>query len=155
VIAPAIALVLTTLCFVFGFQSASLPVAVALIALGCLGAMIHYGPTVGLIQNLTPVNMRSSTAAVFAMCYALAGTGIGPTFVGYVSDRIAAATLGRPGYLDVCKPGATAPELATVCAEAARSGLIGALTLCVLAYAVAAIFYALASRTLRSDLKAG
>jgi predicted MFS family arabinose efflux permease len=155
VIAPAIALVLTTLCFVAGFRSSGVTMAVALISLGCVGAMIHYGPTVGLIQNLTPVNMRSSTAAVFAMFYALAGTGIGPTFVGFASDRIAASALGQTGYLQLCRPGATAEEMATACAAAARSGLIGALTLCVLAYAVAAIFYALASRTLRADLKAG
>lgn len=155
VIAPAVALVLTTLCFVIGFRSGSLGLAVTLIALGCLGAMIHYGPTVGLIQNLTPVNMRSSTAAVFAMCYALAGTGIGPTFVGLASDRIAASSLGQEGYLAVCKPGATAPDMATACAEAASTGLIGALTLCVLAYGIAAVFYALASRTLRQDLSAG
>jgi len=155
VLAPAVALVLTTLSFVVGFRSAELNVAVALIALGCMGAMIHYGPTVGLIQNLTPVNMRSSASAVFAMFYALAGTGIGPTFVGFASDRIASAALNQPGYVDVCRPGATAPEMAAACTEAARTGLIGALTLCVLAYGIAAVFYALASRTLRSDLKAG
>jgi hypothetical protein len=97
--------------------------------------------------------MRSSTAAVFAMFYALAGTGIGPTFVGFASDRIAASALGQAGYVELCRPGATAAEMATACAAAARSGLIGALTLCVLAYAAAAIFYALASRTLRADLK--
>ena len=154
VIAPAVALVLTTLCFVVGFRSTAMPVAVTLIGLGCLGAMIHYGPTVGLIQNLTPVNMRSSAAAVFAMCYALAGTGIGPTFVGFFSDRIAATSLGQPGYLELCRPGSTAPALATACADSARTGLIGALTLCVLSYALAAVFYALASRTLRGDLKA-
>jgi MFS family permease len=151
VIGPTIALVLTTVCFVIGFRSASLGIAVAFIAAGCVGAMIHYGPTIGLIQNLTPVNMRSSAAAVFAMLYALAGTGIGPTFVGYFSDRIAASSLGQPGYLDVCRPGATAPDMAEACARSASTGLIGALTLCVLAYAVSAIFYALASRTLRED----
>lgn len=155
VLAPAVALVLTTLSFVVGFQSPSLVIAVALIALGCVGAMIHYGPTVGLIQNLTAVNMRSSTSAVFAMFYALAGAGIGPTFVGYASDHIAMRALGRDDYLVACRPGATAPELAAACADAARSGLIGALTLCVLAYAVAAVFYALASRTLREDLRRG
>jgi predicted MFS family arabinose efflux permease len=155
VIAPAIALVLTTLCFVVGFQSDNIVLAVALISLGCLGAMIHYGPTIGLIQNLTPVNMRSSAAAVFAMFYALAGTGIGPTFVGFASDHIAAGALGQDGYLQVCRPGVTAPEMMALCADAARTGLIGALTLCVLAYAIAAVFYALASRTLREDLKAG
>jgi MFS family permease len=153
VIAPAVALAVTTVCFVIGFQSASLPVAVTLIALGCLGAMVHYGPTVGLIQNLSPVNMRASAAAVFAMFYALAGAGIGPTFVGYASDRIAASALGQANYTDICRPGATAPEFVTACGEAARTGLIGALTLCVLAYAAAAVFYALASCTLRNDLK--
>ncbi|HXC60001.1 MAG TPA: MFS transporter [Steroidobacteraceae bacterium] len=154
VIAPAIALVLTTACFVIGFRSANMQMAVALIGLGCMGAMIHYGPTVGLIQNLTPVNMRSSASAVFAMCYALAGTGIGPTFVGFFSDRIAASALGQADYVQVCRPGSTAPAMIDACASAARSGLVGALTLCVLSYAVAAVFYALASRTLRSDLKA-
>jgi MFS family permease len=155
VVAPAVALVLTTLCFVLGFRSAGVVPAVALISLGCVGAMIHYGPTVGLIQNLTPVNMRSSAAAVFAMLYALAGTGIGPTFVGFVSDRIATSALGQAAYVEVCRPGATAAEMASACAAAARTGLIGALTLCVLTYAVAAVFYALASRTLRTDLKGG
>jgi len=154
VVAPAVALVLTTACFVVGFQSASLHLAVLLIGLGCLGAMIHYGPSVGLIQNLTPVNMRSSTSAVFAMLYALAGTGIGPTFVGFFSDRIAAGSFAQAGYVELCRPGATAAGLAEACAEASRDGLVGALSLCVLSYAVAAVFYALASRTLREDLKA-
>jgi len=154
VLAPALALVLTTACFVVGFRSGSINLAVVLIGLGCLGAMIHYGPTVGLIQNLTPVNMRSSTSAVFAMLYALAGTGIGPTFVGFFSDRIAAGSFAREGYLALCRPGTIAPDMAQACAAASRTGLVGALSLCVLAYAVAAVFYALASRTLRSDLKA-
>ena len=97
--------------------------------------------------------MRSSTAAVFAMFYALAGTGIGPTFVGYASDRIASSALGQEGYLQVCRAGATAPEMMGACADAARAGLVGALSLCVLSYAAAALFYWLASRTLRTDLK--
>ena len=155
VIAPAVALVLTTACFVVGFRSGTINMAVVLIGLGCLGAMIHYGPTVGLIQNLTPVNMRSSTSAVFAMLYALAGTGIGPTYVGFFSDRIAAGAFAQEGYLALCRPGAIAPGMAEACAAAARTGLIGALSLCVLAYAVAAVFYALASLTLREDLKTG
>jgi predicted MFS family arabinose efflux permease len=152
VIGPTVALVLTTVCFVIGFRSASLPVAVALISLGCLGAMIHYGPTVGLIQNLTPVNMRSSAAAIFAMFYALVGTGVGPTFVGLASDHIAAGALQRPGYVEICRPGSIAPEMVSACADSARTGLIGALTLCVLTYALAALFYWLSSRTLREDL---
>jgi hypothetical protein len=152
VLAPAIALVITAACFNIGFRSPSLTVAVVLIALGCVGAMIHYGPTVGLIQNLTPVNMRASATAVFAMLYALAGTGIGPTFVGFASDRFAAGVFGSPDYVALCRPGQVAPELLGRCAEASEQGLMRALALCVLAYAVAALFYWLASRTVRGDL---
>jgi MFS family permease len=154
VVAPAVALVLTAGCFVAGFQSATLPVAVTLIALGCLGAMIHYGPTIGLIQNLTPVNMRSSAAAIFAMVYALAGAGIGPTFVGIASDHLATASFGTAEYRALCHPGNTAAGHLAACASAARQGLEGALTLCVLAYGAAAVFYGLAARTLRQDLSA-
>jgi len=122
VVAPAVALVLTAACFVVGFQSASLHVAVLLIGLGCVGAMIHYGPSVGLIQNLTPVNMRSSTSAVFAMFYALAGTGVGPTFVGFFSDRIAAGAFAQAGYAELCRPGATAAGMAEACTAAVAPG---------------------------------
>jgi predicted MFS family arabinose efflux permease len=153
VLAPAIALLLTALFFNVGFRSPDLVVAVTLIALGCVGAMIHYGPTVGLVQNLTPVNMRSSAAAVFAMLYALAGTGLGPTFVGFASDRFAMRVFGSGDYLTLCRPGRIAPELVERCAEASQQGLVRALALCVLAYAVAALFYWLASFHLRTDLQ--
>ena len=65
---------------------------------------------------------------------------------------IAAASFSEAGYVELCRPGAIAPEMAVACGEAARTGLIGALTLCVLTYALAAAFYALAGRTLRADL---
>ncbi len=151
VLAPAVALVLTTVCFVLGFRSPELKVAVALIGLGCMGAMIHYGPTVGLIQNLTPINMRSSAAAVFAMMYALSGAGIGPTFIGFASDAFASSQYGA-GYLAQCIPGKTAEAFAAVCAASSKQGLINALCVCVLAYAVAAIFYAMAAKRLKADL---
>lgn len=152
VLGPAIALVVTSAAFVAGFLSSALVLAIVLIALGNMGAMIHYGPTVGLIQNLTPVNMRSSAAAVFAMLYALAGTGIGPTLVGYLSDRIATAQFRDGRYLEMCRPGNVAQGAEMACFEAARSGLVQALCCCVLAFAVAAIFYWRATVCVRPDL---
>jgi predicted MFS family arabinose efflux permease len=154
VLGPAFALVITAVAFNVGFRTDALAFALALIALGNIGAMIHYGPTIGLIQKLTPVNMRSSAAAVFAMFYALAGTGIGPTFVGFMSDRRAGAGFEPGDYINACRPGSVVAGLDASCSAAARYGLIEALALCVLAYAVAALFYALASRTLRKDLAA-
>ena len=154
VLGPAVALVITALLFNIGFRSESLVLAVALIALGCMGAMVHYGPTIGLVQNLSPVNMRASTSAVFAMFYALVGTGIGPTFVGIASDRFATRAFGSTEFLERCLPGTMLPELALVCSAATRSGLVQALSWCVLAYGVAAILYWMAARTVRADLAA-
>jgi MFS family permease len=152
-LAPAIALVVSAVSFNIGFRSPSIIIASALIGLGCVGAMIHHGPTTGLIQNLTPVNMRSSAAAVFAMLTALAGTGIGPTFVGFASDRFATRVFGSVEYVSLCRPGQMAPELAVRCAEAAQQGLVRALATCMFAFAVSSVFYWLASRRLRGDLQ--
>jgi hypothetical protein len=151
---PAVALVITPVLFILGFgQQAVLPTVLLLIG-GCIGAMIHYGPTVGMIQNLTPVSMRSSAAAIFAMLYALSGTGIGPTFVGIASDYLAAGSFAGD-YALTCAPGRTAADALATCAAAARYGLTRALMLCVLAYGWGAIHYFIAARHLRRDLARG
>ena len=152
VIGPAIALLVTPVLFILAFNSSVLPLVVALLAAGCFGAMIHYGPTVGLVQNLTPVNMRASAAAVFAMLYSLVGSGIGPTLVGFISDRAGAAAFGGASYIQQCRPGQIEAALVEACGSAARTGLAQALSLTVLAYAVAAIFFAVAARTIKRDL---
>ncbi len=144
---PAIALVITPVLFIIGFgQSAVAPTVVLLVG-GCIGAMIHYGPTVGTIQNRTPVAMRSTAAAIFAMFYALSGTGIGPTFVGFASDHLASLAFDG-NYAQVCAPGRTAADAAAACGAAARQGLSRALMLCVLAYGWGAVHYFLAARAL-------
>jgi predicted MFS family arabinose efflux permease len=145
---PAIALLITPVLFIAGFAQSSVPPTVVLLIGGCIGAMIHYGPTVGLIQNGTPVAMRSTAAAIFAMLYALAGTGIGPTFVGFASDHLAALAFGGDAYAQLCAPGRTAADAASACAAAARTGLSRALMLCVLAYAWGAVHYFIATRDL-------
>ncbi|MET0292520.1 MAG: MFS transporter [Steroidobacteraceae bacterium] len=147
---PAIALAITPVLFIGAFAQTSVLPTVLLLIGGCIGAMIHYGPTVGLIQNLTPVSMRSSAAAIFAMLYALVGTGIGPTFVGVASDLFAASVF-EGNYAVTCAPGRTAPDSAATCAEAARFGLARSLMLCVLAYGWGAIHYFCAVRSLARD----
>jgi predicted MFS family arabinose efflux permease len=152
VIAPAIALLITPLLFILAFNNSMFALAAVLLACGCFGAMIHYGPTVGLIQNLTPVNMRSSAAAVFAMLYALVGSGIGPTLVGFISDRAGATAFGNPLYAQLCRPGHVDAAMIAACGSAARIGLARALSITVLAFGIAAIFYWLAARTIARDL---
>ena len=151
---PALALLLAPLCYLLGFSQHSVPAMAALLIGGGVMAMVYYGPSVGVLQNLTPPSMRASTSAVFAMLTALVGTGVGPTFVGFASDRLAALSFAGGHYAQFCSPrGPTAgADIAQRCSEAASMGLRQAMMLSVLSFAWAAVHFYLASRSLREDL---
>ncbi|MEP7312731.1 MAG: MFS transporter [Pseudomonadota bacterium] len=153
---PTIALVVAPLFYVAGFSQTSIAPTAALLIGGGILAMIYYGPSLGMLQNLVPSSMRASAAAVFGMLTALIGTGVGPTFVGFASDRIATAQFAGGDYLALCAGplGGRAVELHAACSQAALLGLRYAIILSVLSFAWAAIHYFLASRSLRADLAA-
>ena len=99
--------------------------------------------------------MRASTAAVFGMATALVGNGIGPTLVGFASDRFAAQLFAGGDYAVLCRPGAALDQaVAVACAAASLGGLRRAMMISVLSFAWAAVHYLWASRSLREDLRA-
>ncbi|HEV7631974.1 MAG TPA: MFS transporter [Steroidobacteraceae bacterium] len=153
---PTIALLITPLFYMAGFSQTAIPLTAVLLIGGGILAMVYYGPSLGMLQNLVPSSMRASAAAVFGMMTALVGTGVGPTFVGFASDRIATAQFTGGNYLAQCAGPAAgrAAELQGACAQAALIGLRYAIILSVLSFAWAAVHYYLASRSLRADLAA-
>jgi MFS family permease len=62
--------------------------AMALIALTILFvfAQAYAPPTLALIQNYAPANMRTTISAVFMLVVNLMGAGLGPALLGKVSD---------------------------------------------------------------------
>jgi hypothetical protein len=106
--------------------------------------LVFYGPTSGMIQNLLPARMRASGAALYLLLYTVMGSGLGPVFVGGLSDWAGARHYGA-GYARDCPHGLPAagasPELARACAEASASGLQTALTLAVLVLFVSALCF--------------
>jgi len=46
----------------------------------------YLGPTLALIQTMSPVHMRAVTAAITMLCLNLIGLGLGPLTVGILSD---------------------------------------------------------------------
>ena len=151
---PAAALAVTPLFYLIGFNQSSVPAAAVLLMGGGVMAMVSYGPTLGLIANLTPVSMRASSAAVYGMCSALVGVGLGPTTVGFASDRLAALSFTAGDYASLCGPGrpAAAEQIAAACGQAALHGLREAMMVAVLSFAWAAVHFYLASRSLPADL---
>ena len=130
------------------------PAAVMLTASAAV-LLLFYGPTLGMIQNLLEPKMRATGVALFSTLYTICG-GLGPFFVGFLSDRFAQASFGARVFTQTC-PGGAAPagspaDLVTACAGASARGIQEALTVGVCVFFIAAVMYLLAARTLRRDL---
>jgi MFS family permease len=52
----------------------------------------YYGPTFALTQNFVPPRMRAQAAAILLLIINLIGLGLGPQFVGWLSDQLAPST---------------------------------------------------------------
>ena len=90
---------------------------------------MYLGPTFAMTQSLVRPHMRAVASAILLFVLNLIGLGIGPWFVGFLSDALAPSSG----------------------AESIRYALLS--VVCV-GNAWAAVHYALAARTLREDLQA-
>ena len=134
------------------FHAASLGAAFALLLAAGAFLLLFYGPTTGMIQNLLPTRMRASGVALYMLLYTLIGSGLGPVFVGFVSDRAARAAYAGQYGVD-CPAGMPAhgagEAMAAACRQASAQGLQSALSLAVLVFFAAALCFLAAAPGLR------
>jgi predicted MFS family arabinose efflux permease len=64
----------------------NLTIALLLFAIPAFTSNFFLGPTIALIQTLSPVNMRAVASAIKMLCLNLIGMGLGPLVVGALSD---------------------------------------------------------------------
>ncbi len=152
---PALGLLLAAPLFILGLTRGSLTSTVIILILAHVSMFVFYSPTLAIAQNMVGANMRASSAFVMSgLVLGLAGIGLGPTLVGYLSDRFASHALA--GYLDSCPGGRAAhgalPALADACRNASATGIRQALMVMALLCVWSALHYVLASRRLRQDL---
>ncbi|PQA87601.1 spinster family MFS transporter [Hyphococcus luteus] len=150
----AIGLSMAPLIYFVAFNTQNITAATGLLILAGSFLMIFYAPTSGMIQNLLNPRMRATGIAIFAMLYTLVGSGLGPTFIGFVSDVMSA--IAYNGDFAVDCPGGVARDLSdhalvSACHVATSLGIKRALMVAVCVFFVASLFYYLASRTLRED----
>lgn len=150
----AIGLSIAPLIYFVAFTTQNIVAATILLIVAGSCLMIFYAPTAGMIQNLLDPRMRATGAAIFAMLYTIFGYGLGPTFIGFVSDRMAAIAYGGNFATDC--PGGLAVNLddqvlVTACQAATSAGIQHALMVAVCVFFIAGFLYYLASRTLRED----
>lgn len=110
----------------------------------------------GALQNMVGARMRASAAAILSVIFNLVGTGLGPVFVGWLSDVYGARAFPFGDYQAMCPgghalPGADGP-IAQACAAAASSSIRLAIMTTALVYFWAALHFYLAGRSLRDDI---
>jgi predicted MFS family arabinose efflux permease len=66
----------------------NLTIAMLLFAIPAFTSNFFLGPTIALIQTLSPVNMRAVASAIKMLCLNLIGMGLGPLVVGALSDAL-------------------------------------------------------------------
>ncbi|PQA86878.1 hypothetical protein CW354_15500 [Marinicaulis flavus] len=150
----AIGLSIAPFFYFAAFNVHNITLATILLVIAGSMLLIFYAPTSGMIQNLLHPRMRATGAAMFAMLYTMIGSGLGPTFIGWVSDLM--ATGAFDGDFHAACPGGVAiagasASAVTACLEASALGIQRALNVAVCIFFIAALLYFFASVRLRND----
>jgi MFS family permease len=72
--------------FIMGLLADNLTTAILLFIIPGFAGNYVIGPTIAMIQTLSPVNMRAVSSAIKMLCLNLIGLGLGPLLVGMLSD---------------------------------------------------------------------
>ena len=88
---PAICFVIAAPVFAFGLFAKTLLLAWLLFVVGQMLALAWLGPVIAAVQHIVPPNMRATSSASFLFINNLIGIGFGIFFLGFMSDRMAAA----------------------------------------------------------------
>jgi MFS family permease len=88
---PAVCFTLAAPCFAAGLFAPSLAIAWILFAIGQMLALAWLGPVISAVQHIVPPNMRATASAAMLFINNLIGIGFGIFFLGFMSDRMAAA----------------------------------------------------------------
>jgi MFS family permease len=126
---PAIGMSLCVPIYIVAFSVSDLTVAVTLIITAGICLVMHYGPSVAIVQNLATPRTRATTIAVYQLCVNVVSMGLGPMLIGLVGDVFSAQLT---------------PELGKE--QALGTGLRYALMASTVFYAWGAIHYFLAQR---------
>ncbi|MBX7248917.1 MAG: MFS transporter [Caulobacteraceae bacterium] len=148
--------------YVLAFQQTTLVGIGAYVIAPLVLHYLYLGPTFAVTHNLVDPRMRATATALLFLPINLVGLGVGPVFVGRLSDFMANRAFAAHNLGDfsaVCPGGSAAAgaaaELAAACGAASFDGVKAAITITAgVFYGWAALHYLLAARTVKRDLEA-
>ncbi|WP_394439005.1 spinster family MFS transporter [Sphingobium naphthae] len=85
---PAWAMVAGLPFFVFGLLANAWTTTLACLAIPMITSSMYLAPATALVQNNVPPNQRSAAAAILLLVLNLFGTGLGPLFIGAMSEAL-------------------------------------------------------------------
>ena len=85
-IAPSWAMICGLPFYVVGMLATSWQVALACLAVPMTTNMMYLAPATAIVQNSVPASQRSTAAAILLFILNIFGTGLGPLYVGVLSD---------------------------------------------------------------------
>lgn len=136
------------------FNAETLPTSFTILLFAGAFLLMFYGPTAAMIQNLLPSRMRASGVALYTLLYTICGYGLGPVFVGAMSDFTASRSYAGD-YLTACPhglpPEGASAALEAACRQASTGGLQYALSSVVLIFFVSAFCFLRAAPGLRRE----
>ncbi|MEM9739240.1 MAG: MFS transporter [Pseudomonadota bacterium] len=151
---PALGLLLAVPLYIGAFFSSNLTV---LFVLWALGAMCHYaylGAQYNIGQGVVSARSRATAIAILLIIVSIIGNGIGPQFVGIVSDLFISSQLASIDGIDaaICSAREGLEQAqAAACAQARSTGLKLSMAVTTLWFIVAAFCFLMSARTLRRD----
>jgi MFS family permease len=155
VLIPAFGALLAFLAYGAAFTVTAWAYALPLLLAASVAYNLKNGPLYAAVQNIVPVTMRATGAAVFMVAATVIGSMVGPLLTGVLSDRFAAANFPSAfgAFAEICPGGqaaaAAADVVAAACSQASALGLKRALMTNAFAFILAAVFLLLAARTIR------
>lgn len=146
---------------VAGYLQQDWMLAVTLIFLSTVMLSVWNGPTFAVIQSAVAPRMRATASALVFLLMNFVGQGLGPTFIGFLSDKYAARFFDGENYQTTCSAiaakghgaaqvtSAVDPSLVKLCGEASANGVRYAMLSVTIVLAWSAVHYFWASRSLK------
>ncbi|MEM9668568.1 MAG: MFS transporter [Pseudomonadota bacterium] len=154
-IVPAVGLVLAIPCYIAAFHTGSLVTAFIFWA---FANMLHYaylGAQYNIGGGVVSAKSRATAIAILLVVVSIIGNGIGPQFVGIMSDLFTNSQISSLSGGELTRALCGTADLDTVskaiCVEARSTGLKQSVSVTTLWFLVAAFCYYMSSRTLDRD----
>ena len=158
---PAVGLLIAVPCYIAAFFAEDLTVVFVLWGVAALCHYAYLGAQYNIGQGVVSARSRATAIAVLLILVSIIGNGIGPYFVGFMSDLFMGIQLADSNFSSeltptVCsaKDSGLGEAQRLACDQASSAGLKNAVSVTVLWFVFAAGCFFMSARTLKRDFVA-